>query len=98
MWEWRFRVHGHCINRSPMLAIREGRWKLLMNPERDRIELYDVANDPMELNDMAERHPKIAARLGEAVRRWQETLPQGPVDPDAGSNAYPWPKGNTRGR
>ncbi len=23
---------------------------------------------------------------------WQATLPKGPMDPDAGSNAYPWPK------
>src|SRR5690606_36345164 len=28
-WEWRFRVAGHVWNRSPMLAIRDGDWKLL---------------------------------------------------------------------
>ncbi len=32
MWEWRFRVFNHPWNRSPMLAIREGDWKLLINP------------------------------------------------------------------
>jgi len=37
--EWRFRAHGHCINKSPTLAIRKGMWKLLMNPSRDRVEL-----------------------------------------------------------
>jgi hypothetical protein len=29
MWEFRYEVYGDNINRNPMLAIREGRWKLL---------------------------------------------------------------------
>lgn len=32
MWENRFPVYGHVLDKSPMLAIRDGRWKLLMNP------------------------------------------------------------------
>ncbi|MDF1515106.1 MAG: sulfatase-like hydrolase/transferase [Anaerolineae bacterium] len=91
MWEWRFHVFGYCINRSPILAIRRENWKLLLNPERDRIELYDIPNDPMELNNVADFHPDIVDRLSEEVLRWQTTLPEGPLDPDAGSNAYPWP-------
>jgi len=91
MWEWRFRVHGHCINRSPMLAIRDGDWKLLMNPNRDRVELYDIPRDPMELNNRTENHPGVVEDLAEKVLQWQATLPPGPVDDEAGSNAYPWP-------
>jgi N-acetylgalactosamine-6-sulfatase len=91
MWEWRFRVWGHCLNKSPMLGVRSGRWKLLVNPDRDRVELYDVPNDPMELSNRAEGHPEVVARLYERVVQWQSTLPAGPVDADAGSNAYPWP-------
>lgn len=91
MWEWRFRVHGHVINRSPILAIRKGHWKLLLNPEGDRIELYDIPNDPMELNNMAESYPDIVTSMKAEVLAWQRTLPGGPFDKDAGSNAYPWP-------
>jgi N-acetylgalactosamine-6-sulfatase len=91
MWEWRFRVHGHCIHRSPMLAIRHGRWKLLLNPARDRVELYDIPADPMELDNRAAQHPDLVAALGEQVLAWQATLPGGPIEPEAGSNAYPWP-------
>jgi N-acetylgalactosamine-6-sulfatase len=91
MWEWRFRVAGHCLNKSPMLAIRSGRWKLLLNPDRDRVELYDVPRDPMELDNRADEHPDLVARLSEQVLAWQATLPEGPVDAEAGSNAYPWP-------
>jgi hypothetical protein len=74
-----------------MLGIRSGRWKLLVNPNRDRVELYDVPSDPMELNNRAEGHPEVVAPLYERVVHWQSTLPAGPVDVDAGSNAYPWP-------
>ena len=91
MWENRFPVYGHVIHKSPMLAIRDGRWKLLMNPDESRIELYDIPNDPTELNNLAEKNPGIVARLSDRVMKWQATLPDGPVHKDAGSNAYPWP-------
>jgi N-acetylgalactosamine-6-sulfatase len=91
MWEWRFHVYGHCLNRSPMLAIRQDNWKLLLNPSQDRIELYDVPNDPMELNNQADQHPDRVAQMSAQVLAWQATLPEGPIDPTAGSNAYPWP-------
>ena len=91
MWEWRFPVAGHCINRSPMLAARLDDWKLLLNPARDRVELYHIPSDPMELNNVADQHPELVRRLSEQVLAWQTTLPDGPVHPTAGSNAYPWP-------
>lgn len=91
MWENRFPVYGHVIHKSPMLAIREGRWKLLMNPDRSRVELFDIPSDPTELDNVAEHHPDIVERLAAQVLAWQKTLPPGPVDADAGSNAYPWP-------
>ena len=91
MWENRFPVYGHVIHKSPMLAIRDGRWKLLMNPDRSRVELFDIPADPTELNNVAGQHPDIVERLATQVLAWQKTLPDGPVDPGAGSNAYPWP-------
>ena len=92
MWEWRFRIAGHVINRSPILAIREGRWKLLLNPDRTRVELFDVPADPMELDNLAEANPETVERLADRVTAWQTELPDGPLDSDAGSNAYPWPE------
>ena len=91
MWEWRFRIFGHVINMSPILAIRDGNCKLLINPERDRVELYDVPNDPTELSNQAEKHPDVVERLAKRVLAWQRTLPDGPFDDEAGSNWYPWP-------
>ncbi|UCG48551.1 MAG: sulfatase-like hydrolase/transferase [Phycisphaerales bacterium] len=94
MWEWRFRIFGEMTNKCPMLAIRERNWKLLMNPDRSRVELYDIVKDPTEVDNVAERHPDLVRELSEELLGWQKTLPGGPVEPAAGSNAYPWPKGN----
>ncbi len=92
MWEWRFNITGHMLNRSPMLAIRDGKWKLLMNPDRSRVELYDIPKDPSELNNLAKKHRDVVKRLSKQVLSWQATLPEGPVLPNAGANAYPWPR------
>ena len=91
MWENRFPVYGHVIHKSPMLAIRVGKWKLLMNPDRSRIELYDIPQDQTELHNCADRYPEVVQMLTKRVLEWQNTLPKGPVDKDAGSNTYPWP-------
>jgi N-acetylgalactosamine-6-sulfatase len=93
MWEWRFRIFGDMVHKSPMLAIRDGKWKLLMNPDQSRIELYDIPTDPTELDNVADRHPDVVIELSRKVLNWQKTLPAGPVEEVAGSNAYPWPKG-----
>ena len=90
-WEWRFQVAGHPINKSPILSIRQGVWKLLFNQSGDRTELYHIPNDPMELNNLAGANPKIVDELAAKANVWQSSLPQGPVHPKAGSNDYPWP-------
>jgi len=92
LWEWRFNIMGDMANRSPMLAIREGDWKLLVNPDRSRVELYDIPHDPTELNNLAERKPDVVARLAEKVLAWQKTLPEGPLDRAASRNDYNWPR------
>jgi len=91
-WEWRFRVYNHPWNRSPILAIRDGQWKLLLNPDRSRVELYDIPADPSEQNNLAAQHAELVARLAQRALAWQKTLPEGPVEPAAGKNDYPWPK------
>jgi N-acetylgalactosamine-6-sulfatase len=93
MWEWRFRIAGDMVHKSPMLAIRDGNWKLLMNPDRSRIELYDIPKDPTELNNVVDRHPDVVKKLSRQLLKWQQTLQPGPIEDVAGSNAYPWPKG-----
>ena len=91
MWEWRFRIAGHCLHKSPMLSIREGDWKLMLNPDRSRVELYHIPDDPMELTNRALTQENLVNRMSQQVLEWQSRLPDGPIDSEAGSNAYPWP-------
>jgi N-acetylgalactosamine-6-sulfatase len=95
-WEWRFDIAGHVLNKSPMLAMREGNWKLLMNPDRSRVELYDIPVDPTELNNLAARNAVVIERMSERLLAWRKTLPEGPTDAGAGKNTYPWPKEKVR--
>ncbi len=90
-WEWRFRIPNHPWNRSPMLAIRSGPWKLLMNPDRSRLELYRIPEDPSEEDNLAALHPEIVEKLAAELLSWHHTLPPGPVESAAGRNDYPWP-------
>jgi len=90
-WEWRYRILGPTINQSPMLAVRDGDWKLLLNPDRSRVELYRIARDPSEVDNLADQHPDIVERLAAKALAWQKSLPQGIVDPGAGRNDYRWP-------
>ena len=62
-------------DRSPNLAIRDGRWKLLVNSTGDSPELYDVVADPRETADVIEKHPDVAASLRDAVLTWRKSLP-----------------------
>lgn len=91
-WEWRFGNPSHPLHRSPMRAVRSGHWKLLANPDASRVELYDIPNDPMELDNRATSEPDTVTALTDLVQHWANNLPTGPQSPDAGSNTYPWPK------
>jgi len=55
-------------------AIRDDRWKLFYRPKEDRAALYDLKNDPHELNDLAAKpeHEKRIADLKIALAKAQQ--------------------------
>ncbi|NNE91876.1 MAG: hypothetical protein HKN23_09540, partial [Verrucomicrobiales bacterium] len=93
-WEWRFRNFSPPIDRSPQLAIREGDWKLLANPDSTRRELYFLPDDPMEVDNRLEDEPDRAEQMFRKLMEWQKSLPAGPADPTAGTNQWDWPGKN----
>ncbi len=65
------------------LAIREGRWKLLVEEDGSGARLYDVQDDPGETVDLAEQRPELTRRLAGRAAEWWRTLPRdaGPPRP-----------------
>lgn len=63
------------MNRSPNVAIRDGNWKLLVNADGGKADLYDLAADPEETTDLAATRSDIAKRLTEAALKWRKALP-----------------------
>ncbi len=61
---------------SELAAVQDGRWKLILAP---RPELYDLAADPAEANNLAEREAGVFAELGARARTFMAR---------AGRNAY----------
>jgi arylsulfatase A-like enzyme len=52
-------------------AVRSQRWRFVNNEE-----LFDIANDPLEDNDVAAEHPEVVAELRKAYDQWwEETVP-----------------------
>jgi arylsulfatase A-like enzyme len=62
-------------DRGPAVAVREGNWKLLVNADGTRAELYDLAADPNEARDLAGTRPDVARRLTALAVAWRKSLP-----------------------
>jgi arylsulfatase A-like enzyme len=77
-WEFGFNNHflkpGNSRYRSPDLAIRDGKWKLLVNNDGSNLQLYNLKKDIAESQNVAKRHPTIAKKLSTKVINWWKTM------------------------
>lgn len=63
-------------DRSPNVAMREGRWKILFNADSTGRELYDLDADPAESKSVLDQNPDIARRLADRAIAWRRSLPK----------------------
>ena len=56
-------------------GLRIGDWKLLSNPDGKSIELYDLATDIGETNNLAGDHPDRVTALLKSLLGWYGELP-----------------------
>ncbi|MFN0069117.1 MAG: sulfatase [Limisphaerales bacterium] len=59
---------------TPAGAIRQGGWKLIEFFEDGRLELYDLAADLSETNNLAPTKPEVAAELKARLAAWRKSL------------------------
>ncbi|HET8550238.1 MAG TPA: sulfatase-like hydrolase/transferase [Bryobacteraceae bacterium] len=62
-------------DQSPNLAIRSGRWKLLMNDDGSSRELYDLQRWPIEDKNVAAEHADVTRKLANRLLSWRRSLP-----------------------
>jgi len=63
--------HDH----SPSLAIRDGKWKLLVNADGSGAQLYNLQSDRDENTNCVAANPDEAQRLKDLVLAWKKSLP-----------------------
>lgn len=71
-----FNYPGHPYDRSPHLAVRESKWKLLVNDNGSDVQLYDMQADSLEVTNIADKNPEISRRLTDAALAWRKSLPR----------------------
>jgi len=62
-------------DRSPNVAVRDGKWKLLINADGGGAELYDLNNDFGEANNLVDKEASVTKRLSRAALGWRKSLP-----------------------
>jgi arylsulfatase A-like enzyme/cyclophilin family peptidyl-prolyl cis-trans isomerase len=70
---WHF-PHYNNQGGRPAGAVRDGDWKLIESYDDGRVELYNLAQDVGETNDLAAREPQVATRLQAALSAWRAAV------------------------
>jgi arylsulfatase A-like enzyme len=68
-------------DRSPNLAMRQGKWKLLVNDNGLGTELYDLSQDPSETDNVAQQQTMMTKQMRTNLLAWRAALPPLPTQP-----------------
>ena len=72
--------HYHGSGWTPGAAVRDGRWKLIEFWEYNEVELYDLALDEREEENLAAENPDKVKELQEKLTAWRKDI--GAVKPE----------------
>lgn len=60
-------------------AVLDQHWKYLTSEDSEHSELYNLAKDPFEQDDVAADHPEVVEQLQNRLSIWKDTLPERPT-------------------
>jgi len=65
-------IYGYFTDSQRM--VRNDRWKLIRYPQADRWQLFDLQNDPLEMNNLADKakHREVFTHLREELATWRK--------------------------
>ena len=73
--------HPHAIlkggkpeHQSPTFALRDGRWKFMINPDGSEAQLFDLDADEGESTNLVSRHPERAAVMAGQISAWTDEI------------------------
>lgn len=66
--------YPHYHRTKPYGAIREGDWKLIEFFEDEKLELFDLKQDPFEKENLAESNPEKVTKLLEKLNAWRVSV------------------------
>ncbi|MGA1204666.1 MAG: sulfatase [Opitutales bacterium] len=66
--------HYHRSKWTPGTALRQGNWKIIEHYETNRLELYNLAEDIGELNDLSGEDPGKLESMKEILDAWHQTM------------------------
>jgi hypothetical protein len=71
--DWKEKWEAQAIQAKQRYGI-VGPWKLVLSPhpDGDRLELFDVSRDPLDLVNVSATHPKVTSDLEQLVRSWMK--------------------------
>ena len=89
-WEWLFNVQGSDDGyMPPMLAVRDGDWKLFVSHKGADAQLYNIPKDAGEEHDVANDHPEVVKTLTAKALDWVKTLPPSEARDHAAATGKP---------
>lgn len=84
--------YPHYHKANPYSAMRDGDYKLIEYFEDNRLELYDLAHDPTESQDLSLSRPEVTKRLHKKLAQWRKRIDAQMMSPNPNYN----PSGNWR--